>query len=385
MSNTKIHKIAIDCRMYSKNFTGIGRYIDQLLTNLSKIDQQNTYLLYLNKPDFESYNPPSDNFIKILVNAPQYSLKEQTIFLYSILKTKPDLIHFTNFNQPILSPFQEITTIHDLTLHFYPGRKFKTPLFRYLYKLIVKIAIKKSKHIISISEHTTKDLHKYYPESKSKTQTIHNGFDPIFLTNTPTTHTTTNKQKQNSIETNLPKKYILYTGNWREHKNVTNLIKAFKILKEKHKYSGKLVLTGNPNPLYPEPLQAIHELKLQDEIIQLGLIEETDLPKLYQQAEVYVFPSLYEGFGLPILESFATQTPVAASNRASIPEVGGKGCLYFDPLSPEDIAEKTNQIISNPELKKQLIKKGQKQLLNFDFYKMAKETHSLYMQTLTNK
>lgn len=369
----KPKKIGIDCRMYSKNFTGIGRYIDQLITHLAKIDTHNTYLLYLNKTDFDNFKVPAKNFKKILVNAPQYSIKEQTLFLYSLLKTRPDLIHYTNFNQPILSPFKQITTIHDLTLHFYPGRKFKSPIFHWIYKLIVLIAIKKSSHIIAISDCTKKDLIKFYPSSKNKIQVIHNGYATNFTNQKTTT------------KLNLPKEYILYTGNWREHKNLTNLIKAFKILKTKYNYKGKLVMTGNPNPLYPEPSLEIQKNKLKQDIIKLGLIDESELPHLYKQAEAYVFPSLYEGFGLPILESFASQTPVIGSNIASIPEVGGKGAIYFDPLSPEDIAEKTNSVLTNEDLQKLLIKEGLKQLNKFSFMKMSEQTHKLYTQSLMNK
>lgn len=364
--------IAIDCRMYSKKFTGIGRYINQLIINLSKIDSNNTYLLYLNKEDFNELQTPASNFKKILVNAPHYSFREQTNFLWSILKTKPDLIHFTNFNQPILNPFPQITTIHDLTLHYYPGKKFKSPIYQLVYKFILYIAVLKSKFLITISENTKKDLEKFYPRSQSKNHVIYNGVDTTFL----------KESSQQKPKLKLPKEYILYTGNWREHKNITNLIKAFHLLKNKYNYQGKLILTGNPNPLYPEPINYIKKHNLQEDILQLGLVEEQELPSLYKNASLYIFPSLYEGFGLPILEAYASKTPVACSNTACLPEIAKKGALYFNPSKPQDIAKTANQILSNQELQKKLIYQGQQRLKDFSFLKMATQTHHLYKRIL---
>lgn len=352
--------------MYSQKFTGIGRYINQLLFNLSQIDQTNEYILFLNQEDYDSLQVPAKNFHKVLVNAPHYSFKEQTKFLTELYKQKLDLIHFTNFNQPLLYFKKQITTIHDLTLHFYPGRKYKSPIYRWVYKLIMYVGILKSKKIIAISNNTKKDLLKFYPHSKNKTTVIHNGIDKSF-------------QRKPSNQKLIQDEYILYTGNWREHKNLPNLIKALKILKTNYNFKGKLVLTGNPNPLYPEPINLIKKYNLQETVIQAGLVSQDQLNQLYQDAKVYVFPSLYEGFGLPILESFASNTPVACSNVACLPEIGQNAALYFNPNSPKSIAKTINKIITNPGLQQELVTKGQKRLKDFSFLKMAKKTHELYL------
>lgn len=372
MAKPKTHKIGIDCRMYSKKFTGIGRYINQLITHLAQIDQVNQYYLFLNQEDYKILKTPSKNFHKVLVDAPHYSFKEQTKFLISLYKENLDLVHFTNFNQPLFYFKKQITTIHDLTLHFYPGRKFKHPIYKLAYKTILLIGILKSKSIIAISKNTKKDLLNHYPISKNKTKVIYNGVDTTFL----------NQINKSTIKT--PKEYILYTGNWREHKNITNLIKGFHILKSKFNYSGKLVLTGNPNPLYPEPINYIKTHKLEKEIIQLGLVNENDLPHIYKNASAYVFPSLYEGFGLPILEAYASQTPVACANTACLPEIAGDASLFFDPLKPKQIASQINKILTNKKLSQQLIQKGNQQLQKFSFLKMTKKTHNLYTNALKN-
>lgn len=369
MKHTNTYRIGIDCRMYSQKFTGIGRYINQLLLNLSQIDQTNQYILFLNKEDYNSLQLPAKNFTKVLVNAPHYSFREQTSFLIQLYKQKLDLVHFTNFNQPLLYLKKQITTIHDLTLHFYPGRKYKSPIYRFIYKFIMYMGIIKSNKVISISENTKKDLLHFYPHSKNKTEVIYNGIDKVF-------------QKQTNPQETIKDEYILYTGNWREHKNLPNLIKAFHILKTKYNYPGKLILTGTPNPLYPEPVNLIQKYKLNKSIIKVGLVEQDQLNNLYQNATAYVFPSFYEGFGLPILESFISNTPVACSNTACLPEIAQDAAVYFDPKSPESIAETLNKLITNKDLQKTLIKKGQTRLKDFSFLKMAKQTHKLYLKIL---
>ncbi len=369
MKKTKPIKIGIDCRMYSKKFTGIGRYINQLIFHLSKIDNTNQYYLFLNKDDFHELKSPSPNFHKILVNAPHYSFREQTTFLYHLYRQNLDLVHFTNFNHPLLYLKSQVTTIHDLTLNFYPGKKFQSPIYKLAYKLILWAATIKSKAIITISKNTQKDLQQFYPKSKNKTHIIYNGVDQTFLKNT----------QKSSLK--LPSEYLLYTGNWRVHKNLINLVKGFKLLKEKHNYQGQLLLTGKPNPLYPETLNFIQSQKLQNDVQLLGLVEEEELPHLYKNATAYIFPSLYEGFGLPILEAYASKTPVCCSNTSCLPEIAGQGALFFNPNSPQDIAKTINTLLTSPQLQKDLINKSQKQLKKFSFATMAQKTHNLYISS----
>lgn len=377
----KKYKIGIDCRLYSGKKTGIGRYLDQLIKYLSQIDSQNTYLLYFNEPDFSDFKPPASNFQKIKVNAPHYSIQEQTSFLWKLLTTKPDLVHFTNFNHPLLYPKfkNQVTTIHDLTPKLYPGKKFNHPIYKFTYNLILKSSLKKAKNIITISENTKKDINKFYPKADQKTSIIYLGVDDLFLNPPKLT-----KEEQKTINS-LPKNYILYTGNWREHKNIITLVKGFHILKQKYNYQGKLVLTGKPDSLYPEASNYIEENNLQDQVHLCGLVPASTLPYINQKADAYIFPSLYEGFGLPTLENFATQTPVISSNAACLPEIGQDACLYFNPNSPEELANQTNKLLQNPDLKKDLIQKGQQRLKDFSFEKMAQRTHKIYIQSLTSK
>jgi glycosyltransferase involved in cell wall biosynthesis len=357
-------RIGIDCRLYSTEF-GIGRYVDELIKNLAKIDTKNEYILYFKNPEFENFKCPTPNFKKYLVNAPIYSLKEQTIFPLAIKQTKPDLIHFTHFNTPLLTLRKQIVTIHDLTLHYYPGKKYTSLIKRLAYKIIFKASILKAKKIITVSKNTENDLHELYRFTKKKTQNIYLGLAESFKTN-------------HSSSIKLPEKYLLYTGNWRSHKNLINLVRAFNILKSDYSYQGKLVITGKEDPHYPETRNKIQELGLENEVITTGLVSESDLAKIYENADCYIYPSLYEGFGLPILEAFSTKTPVACSNKACLPEIGSNGVTTFSPIDPQDIALKVNKILTDEEYRSQLIENGQQRLKDFSFEKMAKETLELY-------
>jgi glycosyltransferase involved in cell wall biosynthesis len=228
----------------------------------------------------------------------------------------------------------------------------------------------KSKKIITPTEHTANDLKKLYPFTKNKIKTIYEGSDSLFTNFNP------NQTQKLSFE--LPPNYILYTGNWREHKNLNNLISAFEILKNQYNYQGKLIITGNPNSGSLELQARIKKLQLAQQIITPGLVPDATLPYLYYKADCYIFPSFYEGFGLPVLEAFATNTPTVVSNSSCLSEVGQNGVLTFNPLDPQEIAHKTNSILTDPSLRSQLITAGHSRLQEFSFEKMAQQTLAIY-------
>lgn len=367
-------KIGIDCRMYSASFTGIGRYTYELVKNLSEIDTQNEYFLFFNEPEYSAFKPYNERFHKVLVDARHYSVKEQTRFLTVLNEAGLDLMHFTHFNAPILYRGRCIVTIHDLTLSYFPGKKMNGWLHRAGYNAVLKSIVNKSQTIIAVSENTKKDLIKLLHTPEEKIRVIYEGVGDEFKPVTSEHLLTSVQQKYQ-----LPERFLLYTGVWRSHKNVLGLLKAFSILKTEHRYPGKLVLTGKKSQDYPEITQMITDLDLESEIVFTGLVPEAHLITLLTLAEVFVFPSFYEGFGLPPLEAFACKTPVAASNAACIPEICGEGnASFFDPHNPNDMAKKIQQIVTQPELKEKLIANGFKRSQFFSWKKMATEILSLY-------
>lgn len=373
-SETQPLRIGIDCRMYSSAFTGIGRYTYELVKNLLAIDKKNHYALFFNDPEFSTFVPPNDRIHKIRVNARHYSFKEQTAFLRALYENKLDLMHFTHFNAPMLYFRPSVVTIHDLTLSFFPGHKMTSPLYRAAYHMTLFSAVKKAKHIIAVSNYTKKDIQKLFHLPDARISVIYEGVDENF-------GKMTREESQKLLTKLLANKeqYLLYTGVWRSHKNLTGLIKAFHLLKKNGQFDGKLVITGREDPFYPEVRQLTRELQLENEIIFTGLVDEKTLQALYKCAHVYVFPSLYEGFGLPPLEAMQSGVPVVAAKTSSIPEVCGRdNALFFDPCDTVDMATAIHRACTDEKLRKHLIENGLQHVQTFSWEKMATETLEVY-------
>lgn len=372
-------RIGIDARMYSSGFTGIGRYVFELIKYLGEIDQENEYFCFLNAPEFEKFYSPAKNISPLPVKASHYSAAEQTNFLRKLNRTKCDLVHFTHFNTPLLYRGKTVVTIHDLTLSFFPGKKMTSLAHRLAYNLVLRRSVKHAKKIIAVSENTKNDLTQLLKTPEEKIQVVYNGVGKEFQ---PAKDIKVIK-KYLADQYKITENYLLYTGVWRDHKNLVGLIEALEKLINEKKFSGVLVITGKENPVYaPEIYKAIEESSLKNKVIFTGLVSDEDLVKLYQAAKVFVFPSFYEGFGLPPLEAMACGIPVATSETSSMPEVcGDKNALFFDPRNIEDMTEKIWEAWSDEGLRKKLSDRGVRRASEFSWKKMAEETLDVYKKT----
>lgn len=370
-------RIGIDARLYSSSFTGIGRYVHELIEHLLKIDRKNQYVLFFNNPRFEEFSSPCKNAEKILAASPHYSSAEQLHFWRVLNRSSLDLMHFTHFNAPILYRRPSIVTIHDLTLSLYPGKKMTGSLPRLAYHATIRSVVKRAKRVIAVSENTKHDLARLLRADPEKIRVIYEGVNPQF-------HQIEDRGLINRFceKTGLVKPYILYTGVWRSHKNLVNLIRAFGILKNKYKFGGWLVITGKEDPWYPEVKQAVRDEKLGGAVRFTGLIPDEDLVLLYNGALLYILPSLYEGFGLPALEAFACGVPVCAARSSSLPEICGEGnAVFFDPHSTEDMAEKIASVYNNEARMAELRERGLARVKDFSWKRMAEETLKVYRET----
>jgi glycosyltransferase involved in cell wall biosynthesis len=371
-------RIGIDARMYSTAFTGIGRYVYELVKNLTEIDKKNEYVLFMNKPEYDEFEPPNKRVSKVLVNARHYSFAEQTRYLRKLWRKKLDLIHFTHFNAPILYRGKSVVTIHDLTLSFFPGKKMNSWTHRKAYEMVLNRSAKHASSVIAVSQHTKKDLIDVTGVDSAKIEVIYEGVDEQFKPR-PDKDAIKDLIKKYGIT----KDYILYAGVWRSHKNVVNLIKAFALLREDAGFEPQLVITGADDPHYPEVKRTVRELGLEHSVIFPGLVPEDELVALYQAAHVYAFPSLYEGFGLPPLEAMRCGTPVVASKSSCIPEICGEdNALFFDPLDPEDMANTIRKLWLDEDLQKDLRDRGLRHSKKFDWRKMAEETLKVYEEAV---
>jgi len=370
-------KIGIDCRLYSPNYTGIGRYVYEMVKHLIELDQTNRYVLFFNQKEFDSFQVPNERWEKRLVNIPHYSFAEQWKFYRVLEDEKLDLMHFPHFNAPILYRRPFVVTIHDLTLHYYPYKEYspkwslKKGLQILFYRFLVGQIVRNSRQIIAVSENTKRDILKEYSLPAGKITTIYEGVPDHFQ-----------KSDQEQISAvrqkfQISKPYLLYTGVWRSHKNLLNLLKAFKILIDQGQ-NIQLVFTGKKDPIYPEIPRLIQELRLEGRVVLTGFVSDAELIDLMSGAEVYIFPSLYEGFGLPPLEAMQLGVPVACSNTSSLPEVCGDAAVFFDPRNPEEMAEKIGILLKNPELQQEFIKKGEQNLKRFSWKRMTAQILDIY-------
>ena len=381
MSNQK-YTIGIDARMYGYAQTGIGNYIRHLLEFIFELDKENNYVIFLMSEEFDDFELPNERIKKVKVSAKWYGWKEQLLFPFQLYKENLDLMHFTHFNSPILYFKRSIVTIHDITPYFFPGHKMRSIIRKIGFKAVFFSSVKKASKVISVSENTKNDIIKHFKINENKIKVIYEGVDKQFkiIPNNPTTQQPISEELKRRY--NITKPFIFYTGVWRNHKNLVGLIKAFSILKNKYKLDYQLVLGGKEDPYYPEVRETWEKLRLENEIIRTGFIDQKDLPLFYNIAEAFIIPSFYEGFGLIGLESMACGTPVVSSNTTSLPEILGDATIYFDPNNPKEMAEKIKLVLTDKKLYNELTEKGFKRIEKYSWEKMGEETMEVYGKIL---
>lgn len=369
-------KIGIDARMYGPKCAGLGRYVKQLIVNLEEQDLKNEYLIFLNKENFDFYNIKNNNFKKVLVNIPWYSWQEQFKFLRILNKAKLDLVHFPHFNVPLFYRKKYIVTIHDLIMYHFPrpeaSTRSKISFFikDKIHRLVLKNAAKKSFKILTTSHFTKQDLVKFLKVEKEKIKVVYQA---------PFCKIKNEVSRKILIENNLEnKKYFLYVGSAYPHKNLINLIKAWNLIHFNYGFKDHfLLIVGKRNYFY-ERLLETKEFQEAKNIVFTDFIADEDLQVLYENAESYIFPSLYEGFGLPPLEAMFYGIPVLSSSASCLPEILSDAVLYFDPLSAENIAEMIKNFIENKDLQMELQQKSREHIKNFSNKKMGLETLEEY-------
>lgn len=371
-------RIGIDARFYGSVGKGLGRYTQKLIANLEKISGPpgNHFFIFLGKENWNEYHPSNQNFTKIRVDIPWYSLREQLQFSRILKKYKLDLVHFSHFNVPYFYKGRFIVTIHDLILFHFPTRRTSTlsPLFYGLkmaaYKIVIRNAIKNAASILAVSQHTKNDILKHFRISSEKVFVTHEAAD--LLPKTPSDLPRQEVLKKYGIM----KPYILYVGNAYPHKNLDVLATAFREVIRKHPLL-KLVLVGKEDYFYRRLKKFVEEERIKN-IVFADFVSDNHLPIFYQEAQAYVFPSLYEGFGLPPLEAMCEGTPVICSSSSCLPEILGEAAHYFDPKATGEIAEAIEKVLIDAELRKKLISAGRKQIKKFSWERMAELTLKIY-------
>lgn len=357
-------RIGIDARFF--NESGVGRYLRNLIINLQILDKKNQYFIFLLHKDMELFKA-SSNFQKISADFNWYGFAEQYKFPNLLRKYNLDLVHFPHFNVPIFYGGRFVVTIHDLIHQHFSMQRTTTHgslVYRFKqlgYKRVFKHAINKSSKILAPSKHVRNQLINEWKINFEKIIVTPEAVDDSLL------------KGSGKLTEVVKKPYIFFVGNAHPHKNIEGLIKAFLLIKKSLK-DLKLVLSGNDHYFW----KRLKTENRHDGIIFTGYVSDKELTALYKNAMMFVMPSFEEGFGIPILEAMACQTPVVSSNAGSLPEVGGDAVLYFDPNNIADMTEKISMVLSSEGLRKELIEKGKKRVKEFSWEKLAKQTLEVY-------
>jgi len=366
-------RIGFDARMI--DHPGIGRYISNLLKAMLELNSKHEFFLFGSKAKLSAFNLrlSAENFIEW--NPPVYSLQEQ-VAPYE--KYNIDIVHVPNFNVPFnigkgRGTGKLVVTIHDLIYTKFP--EYLPSSKRKIARFLIKNAIKKAGKIIAVSNNTKKDIIDFNPTVREKIEVVHESVDPVFQRIDDQSKLRPVKEKYK-----LPDRFLLFVGSLRRHKNITRLLEAYKILKE-DKISHKLVIIGRYDPKEPKILESIENA----DAAYLGEVPTEDLVIIYNLSSLFILPSLYEGFGLPILEAFACGLPVVASGVSSIPEVIDNPDALFDPNDARDIANVMRKILENEGLGLELINKGVNRLGFFSWKRAAENTLNVYNQLYADK
>lgn len=347
-------KLVIDVRLI--NASGIGTYLKNVIPEILHAFDE---IAVLGNTKEIALFEWSKNVDVIEFNASVYSIKEQ--IKYPFIVPKCDVLWCPHFNAPLfpVKASRIITTIHDV-YHLSENAALSYLKKKYA-KILIQNAVSKSELIFTVSQFSKSEILKHTNAYPQNIEIVYCGVDELFFKDT----------KFNS-NLELPQNYILYIGNIKPHKNLIVLLKAFATFPDELKVKYPLVFVGKQEGFITEDnniQKFIKENNLQKYITFTGYIADSEIPEIYRKASLFVFPSLYEGFGLPILEALASQTKVISTNVASLPEVGGEAVIYFNPNDYLELAEKIKSNIEDSSNNEFLLAQGKKQLEKFTWKK----------------
>jgi len=362
-----VSKIVIDAR---ESGTSSGRYVDKLIEHMHRLQPKHTIVLVAKKHRLDYLAGIAPSFMRVETPFKEFTFGEQLGQLRQLNGLQADLVHFTFVNQPVLYRGPVVTTMQDLT-----GIRFRNPaknpvVFwakQQVYKWVNQRAAHKSVAIITPTQFVKDDVVGYTHIDPAKVTVTLEAADHIADTPIPLADLA-----------DVP--FIMYTGRPTPHKNLGRLIEAFQLL-QKDRPELHLVLVGKQDANYQRHEANVTAAGIRN-VVFTGFVSDGQLRWLYEHCAAYAFPSLSEGFGLPGLEAMAHGAPVASSNATCLPEVHGDAAHYFDPLSVADMAAKIGEVVDDPGLRAELIKKGTVQVAKYSWSRMAEQTLAVYEQAL---
>ncbi len=350
---------------------GVETYELGLVKGLMDTDNKNQYRIFCSSVEgLSEMLKTHTNFTAKPVNPRSKLIRFSVGLPFEVHNENIDLLHVC-MAPSLVSPKKYILTVHDLCTYIHP--EYFPAKIRLRANFLLGKGIKNAVKIISVSETTKKDIIKFFKIEPEKISVIYSGVDKCY-------RPIKEKDKVNAVlkKYGIDDSYILYVGKLQARKNTKRLIDSFQIMKKKMGISQKLLLVGRKMWESQGVTDDIKNLGLQNDVIELGHIDYADLPHIYNGADLFVFPSLFEGFGLPPLEAMACGIPVVTSNVTSLPEVVGNAAITADPYKIEDIAEKCALAINDKTVRESLIEKGLARASLFTWENTARKTLEVY-------
>ncbi len=359
----------MDARHLNHVLDGLGRYMLELINNLDINDNYQYTILHAKDFPFD-YIHNQDHFQFKQINIRGGALLQHLILPFHIFKLKADTYFYPFIDPPIFSPAKKnIFAVHDLNHFFFSKyaateRKFAIIMA----KIFIHVSSKQYNHVVVFSQYVKDQLNKHVAASIGKTTVIYHGFSP------------------DSFDSGINKKlsvtspFILYIGNNRPHKNIKRLIDSFKLISLVDK-GIHLVIAGNQLKRFIKTKDYVEVNGLSDKITILNKVSNSQLKWLYKHCELVTYPSVSEGFGLPLLEAWHFETPIIASSTTCIPEIGANAVAYYNPFDVEDMSIKTLDLLNDKEISRLLIERGTERLKHFNWNNSASEHQKIFTST----
>lgn len=373
-------KIAIDIRRMTE--FGIGTYIRNVVRNLGRLDQENNYFLIGSPSRAQEIDALPSNFRTIALTAPEHSIQGFREFRNMVKRLGCDLVHIPNlFSVPRALPCPYVMTVHDMLDHMSRARE-QTGFWRSLHFQLTRRVLAGAARIFAVSNFTKTEIEKLFEIPSDRIEVVYNAIDERFLHG----HASAADRELIAQRYQVTYPFLLYAGRVSPHKNVVRMIEAFSALKTELERSQaypdlKLIIIGDDLSGNPDLRRTVIRSCVQNDVRFLGFVPIDVLRIFYDEAKVFVFPSLYEGFGLPPLEAMAHGTPVVTSNVSSLPEVVGSGAVLVNPENVFEIMRALHRVLTDAALRQRLRERGYQQVARFSWEASVRRIVEAYGET----
>lgn len=370
-------RIGLDATTVPEQITGAGYYVVNLCRSLTELDPENQYLIFANQVVNRAFG---NSLAGARIRARPFKTRierilwEQAILPAQIREERLEVFHSPHYTMPLSARCASVVTFHDMTFFLYP--QMHTLYKRIFFRTMMRITSLRASAIIVDSESTRHDLIKILKIDEKRVFAVPLGVSASFrrLADRFQVEEISRKYK-------LPERFILYVGVLEPRKNLSTLTRAFKLLIDRG-LKHTLVIAGRKGWFYDDLFKTIEDLNLKAEVILTGYIPDEELPFLYNAADLFVYPSLYEGFGLPVLEAMACGVPVITSNISSLPEIVGAAGVLVNPNEINELADKIYNVLTDRQFHDELGNEGLARSRLFSWARTAKETLAVYRQVL---